>query len=254
MTLFYDIQTLFVRGLTKIFRNPILLFVNLFQPLLFLLLFSQLLQKLSIIAALPGSYLAYLTPGILVLNATFGAIQSGMSIVNDINSGVLQKILLTPASRAAILLGRLMADISRMVMQSLIIIGLALLLGLNIAYGFPGLLLILVTMAFFTFAWSGLNLAVGLKTQSPETLSAMTNMLVFVLLFVSSTLFPTSIMPLWAKTFSDYNPLSYASNATRELVQGGLTWSSFASDYAVIALTGIVFFTATLYQFRKIVR
>ena len=253
MTLFYDSQSLFIRAFTKLWRNPTLLFINLFQPLLFLLLFSQLLQKLSVFLGPSGSYLAYLTPGVLVLNATLGMLGSGMSIVNDLNSGFLQKVLLTPASRAAILLGRLMNDLLVLMVQSAIIIGVALLLGLSIATGLLGLLLILVTFAFFGFAWSGLALAVGLKTKKAETLSAVGNILAFPLIFVSSALFPTSIMPLWARTVSDYNPLSYVANVARYLVQGGLTWSTFGFAYAVIGLIAIVTFGATLYQFRKVV-
>jgi ABC-2 type transport system permease protein len=253
MTIFYDTQSLFTRALTKIVRNPTLLFVNLFTPLLFLLLFSQLLEKLGVFLGPSGSYLAYLTPGILVLNAVTGSFQSGMSIVNDFNSGFLQKVLLTPASRAAILLGRLMTDLLVLMLQSAIIIGVALLLGLGIATGVAGLLLIFATLAFFGLAWSGLLLALGLKTRKAETVSAVGNLLAFPLLFVSSALFPTVIMPLWAQTVSNYNPLSYAANVTRDLILGGLTWNTFASAYAVIGLIAIVAFAATLYQFRKVV-
>jgi ABC-type multidrug transport system permease subunit len=56
-------------------------------------------------------------------------------------------------------------------------------------------------------------------------------------------------MPFWAQTVSNYNPLSYACNVTRDLVQGGLTWSTFAFAYAVIGLTAVVTLAATLYQF-----
>jgi ABC-2 type transport system permease protein len=242
-----------MRALTKIVRNPTLLFVNLFTPLLFLLLFSQLLQKLTSLPGLSGSYLTYLTPGILVLNAVTGSFQSGMSIVNDLNSGFLQKLLLTPVSRAAILLGRLMTDLLVLIIQSTIIIGVAMLLGLSITTGLPGLLLIFVTLAFFDLAWSGLLLAVGMKTRKAETVAAVGNLLAFPILFVSSALFPTSIMPQWAQTVSNYNPVSYASNVTRGLIQGRLTWSTFVSAYAVIGLMAIVTFTVTLYQFRKII-
>ena len=253
MTLLYDIQSLFTRALTKIIRNPTLLFVNLFTPLLFLLLFSQLLQKLTTLPGTSGSYLTYLTPGILILNAVTGSFLSGMSIVNDINSGFLQKMLLTPANRAAILLGRLMCDLLVMMIQSGIIIGVALLLGLTIVTGVPGLLLIFVTLAFFDLAWSGLLLSVGLKTKKAETVSAVGNLLAFPLLFISSALFPTSIMPAWAQTVSKFNPLSYASNVTRDLIQGGLTLSNFATAYAIIGLIMLVTFAATLYQFRKVI-
>ncbi len=253
MTLFYDIQSLFTRALTKIIRNPILLFINLFTPLLFLLLFSQLLEKLTLLPGASGSYLEYLTPGILVLNAVTGAALSGMSIVNDINSGFLQKMLLTPANRAAILLGRLMTDILVLIIQSAIILGVALLMGLTIATGIGGLLLIFITIILFDLAWAGLLLAVGMKTKKAETVSAIGQLLMFPLLFVSSAMFPVSIMPQWAQTVSDYNPVSYASDVARDLLQGNLTWSTFAAAYAVIGLMAIVTFAATLYQFRKLV-
>jgi ABC-2 type transport system permease protein len=176
-----------------------------------------------------------------------------MSIVNDLNSGFLHKILLTPASRAAILLGRLLNDLLIMMIQSGIIIGVAALLGLTIATGVPGLLLIFVTLAFFDLAWSGLLLSVGLKSRKAETVSAVGNLLAFPLLFISSALFPTSIMPAWAQTVSKYNPLSYASDVTRDLIKGGLTWGTFAMAYAIIGLIAVVTFAATLYQFRKVI-
>jgi ABC-2 type transport system permease protein len=176
-----------------------------------------------------------------------------MSIVNDLNSGFLQKLLLTPVSRAAILLGRLMTDMLVLIIQSTIIIGVAMLLGLSITTGLPGLLLIFATLAFFDLAWSGLLLAVGMKTRKAETVAAVGNLLAFPILFVSSALFPTSIMPQWAQTVSNYNPVSYASNVTRGLIQGGLTWSTFVSAYAVIGLMAIVTFSVTLYQFRKVI-
>jgi len=253
MTLFYDTQSLFIRASTKILRNPTLLLVSLLTPLLFLLLFSQLLQKLTSLPGLTGSYLTYLTPGILVMNAVIGSFQSGMSIVNDVNLGFLQKMLLTQVSRPAILLGRLATDLLMVIVQSIIIIGIALILGLRISSGVSGLLLIFVTIIIFDLAWAGLMLWVGLITKKAETVSAVGNILAFPLLFVSSALFPTAIMPRWAQLISDYNPLSYASNVTRDLVQGGLTWHTFSVAYAVIIIMAIVTFSATLYQFRKVV-
>ncbi len=253
MTLLYDTRSLASRALTKIFRNPTLLFVNLFTPLLFLLIFSQLLQDLSFLPGVTGSYLEYLTPGILILNAVFGALLSGMSIVNDINSGFLQKMLLTRVNRAAIILGRLLTDILVLAIQSAIIILVALLLGLTIATGVGGLILIFVTILFFDLAWAGLLLAVGLKSRKAETVSAVGNLLAFPLIFISSAIFPTSIMPQWAQTVSAYNPVSYASNVVRDLLQGGLTWGTFATAYAVIALIALVTFSATMYLFRKVI-
>jgi ABC-2 type transport system permease protein len=221
--------------------------------LVFLLFFSQLLQKLAIFPGISGSYLAYLTPGIIVMTGVLVAPQSGMSIVNDLNSGFLQKLLSTRVSRPAILLGRLIADVLMMLIQAIIIIVVAILMGVTIVTGLSGILLILVTVVFFGLAWSGLFLAVGMRTRKPETLSSVASFVGFLLLFVSTAMFPVAIMPSWAQTVSDFNPVSNASDVARSLIQGGLTWSTFASAYAAIGLMAIISFAAALYQFKKVI-
>ena len=253
LTLLYDIQSLLERYLIKLVRNPILLATNIATPLLFLLLFSQLLQKLSVFPGVTGNYLTYLTPGIIMLNAMISAPLGGVSIANDLNSGFLSKLILTQVSRPAILLGRLLTDVSVVVLQSIITIAVAIGMGVTIATGLPGMLLILATAAFFELALSGIFLVIGMRTRKTETISAISGVLFFPLIFVSSTMFPTSFFPAWAQTVSRYNPASYASNVTRALVQGGLTWSTLVSAYTAIGLIAIVAFAATLYQFRKVV-
>ena len=75
----------------------------------------------------------------------------------------------------------------------------------------------------------------------------------FPLIFISSAIFPVAIMPQWAQTVSSYNPVTYASNVVRDLLQGGLTLGTFATAYAVIGVIAIVTFAVTLYQFRKVI-
>jgi ABC-2 type transport system permease protein len=253
LALLYDTESLLERYLTKLVRNPALLATNLVTPLLFLFLFSQLLQKLSIFPGVGGSYLAYLTPGILVLNAMIGGTLSGVSIVNDLNSGFLSKMLLTQVSRPAILLGRLLTDVLVVVTESVITIFAAIWMGVTIVTGFSGALLILAMVAFFELALSGIFLVVGMRTRKPETISAIGNLLMFPLIFVSSAIFPSNFFPGWAHTISSYNPVSYASDVTRTLFQGGLVWSTVTSAFAVIGLIALVAFAATLYQFRKVI-
>ena len=129
-----------------------------------------------------------------------------------------------------------------LVIQSIIIIIVAVLLGLTIATGVGGLILIFVTILFFDLAWAGLLLAVGLRTKKAETVSAVGNLMAFPLIFISSAIFPVAIMPQWAQTVSSYNPVTYASNVVRDLLQGGLTLGTFATAYAVIGLIAIVTF------------
>jgi ABC-2 type transport system permease protein len=109
LTVLYDTESLLERYLTKLVKNPTLLGTNLVTPLLFLLLFSQLLTKFSnFLPGESGGYLAYLTPGVVMLNAMISAPLGGVSIANDLNSGFLSKMLLTQVTRPAILLGRLL--------------------------------------------------------------------------------------------------------------------------------------------------
>jgi len=254
VTLLYDTRSLVERYFTKLVRNPTLLGTNLVTPLLFLLLFSQLLTKFGeFLPAASGGYLAYLAPGVIMLNAMIGAPQGAVSMVNDLNSGFLSKMLMTQANRSAILLGRLMTDMTVAVAQSVLTIVLAVAMGVQFSAGLPGILLILLTVAFFEFALSGIFLAVGMRTRKTETISALSGVIFFPLIFISSAMFPVSFFPSWAQTISNYNPVSYASDVTRDLVEGGLNASTLASAYVLIGVLAVVTFSATLYQFRKVV-
>jgi ABC-2 type transport system permease protein len=254
MTLFSDTRYIFVRYLKKLVRTPILLFFSLFQPIIFLVLFTQLLSKFSSFIVLPGgSYLEFATAGILLQNAFGSALQSGTSIVLDIDSGYLQKMLVTPVKRPAILLGRLTSDAFRVVVQSAIILGLAYALGAFVTTGVIGILLIFFTIAFFGLAWSGISLAIGMKTRSSETVFAIGGFLTFPLLFLSTALFPISFMPTWVQDVSNFNPISYAVNAIRVLMTTGFDWNTVLPAWGVIGLVAIITLGATLYQFRKVV-
>jgi ABC-2 type transport system permease protein len=240
----------------KLVRTPILLFFSLFQPLLFLVLFTQLLTRLSNFPGiLPAgvSYLEFASAGILMLNAFGSALQSGNSIVADVDAGFLAKMLVTPVSRPAILLGRLSSDAFRVIIQTAIILGLAFALGVHIVTGAIGILLIFFTLAFFGLAWSGISLAIGMRTRSSETVFAIGGVITFPLLFLSSALFPISFLPTWVKMVSMFNPVSYCVNASRALMINGYIWSTILPAWGVIGLVALVTMSATLYQFRKVV-
>src|SRR5438093_2088507 len=148
MTLLSDTSHLFVRSLKKLLRNPILLFFSLFQPIIFMLLFTQLFSRFAQLPGFPASnYTVFAVAGIVLQNGFSSAFQSGTSMVDDLRSGFLVKMLATPVSRPAILLGRISTDMFRVVVQSAIIFFLAYLLGAFPVTGFPGYLLMLATIA-----------------------------------------------------------------------------------------------------------
>src|SRR5213593_2746780 len=262
MSLASDSYYMFLRWMKKLVRNPILLFFSLFQPIIFLVLFTQLFSSFGLL--LGGiNYTIFATAGIVLQNAFSSAFQSGTAVVDDIKSGFLTKMLATPASRASILLGRLLSDAFRVFAQSLIILVLAYGLGVFPVTGFIGYVLILFTVAFFGLAWSGISLALGLRTKSAETVFGIAGFLTFPLLFMSTALVGQTAMPAWMQTVSSYNPISFAVNAIRNLITGctpdlsncaiGYDWSTILQAYGVIALIGALTLGATLYLFRKVV-
>lgn len=251
MTFVSDTYYMFIRWMKKLVRNPILLFFSLFQPIIFLLLFTQLFSSFGVLLGV--NYTVFATAGIVLQNAFSSAFQSGTAVVDDIKSGFLTKILATPASRASILLGRILSDAFRVFAQSLIILVLAYGLGVFPVTGFIGYVLILFTVAFFGLAWSGISLALGLRTKSAETVFGIAGTLTFPLLFMSTALMKQDKMPLWMANVSTYNPISIAVNAIRDLIMNGYLWGSFSEAYGVITLIALVTLGATFYEFRKVV-
>lgn len=199
------------------------------------------------------SYL-FEVPGVLFMNTLNSTMQSGNAMVDDINSGYLANMLVTPVNRSAVLFGRVLSDGVRFTLQTAIILGIAYLMGANFATGALGILLIFLTVAFYGIAWSGLALTIGLATKSNETVAALSSIIVFPLMFTSTALVPAAFLPNWMRTVSGFNPISYATNAVRALMSTGFDWDTILPAYGVIALIMGGTWGATLYEFRRVVR
>src|SRR5660397_240667 len=157
------------RNMLKLTRVPMLLFFSLFQPLLFLLLFSQVFSRLS---EMPGfgyeNYLQFLVPTIVGLTTLNSAFQSGMGMVNDIDDGLLDKFLIAPIRRSSILLGKVLADATRMALQALLILGFAYIMGARVETGILGVGLLILIAVLFGIAWAGISNVVALRTGNAE--------------------------------------------------------------------------------------
>src|SRR5438270_4730738 len=129
-------------------------------------------------------------------------------------------MIATPVDRSAILMGRLLSDAFRVVAQTVIILILAYALGVYPATGPIDYLLVIFTVAFFGLAWSGISLALGLKTKSAETVFGIAGAVTFPLLFMSTALVTADFMPPWMQDVSSYNTVSIAVNAIRNQITG----------------------------------
>lgn len=250
-----DVWYMFARSMKKYLGSPVMIFFSLFTPVIFLAIFTQLFSMLGGVPGFPtGSYLDFALAGILLMMAFSTSLQSGSSIVEEYNSDFLSKMLLTPVSRPAILLGRLLSDALKVAIQSTIILLLAFLMGAQFATGIPGILLVLLGLALFTVAWSSISLSVGLATKSAETVAGLSMFLTFPLVFISTAFMPLAFLPNWMQTVSGFNPLSFTTDAIRALTSTGYEWGIILSACGVLLVVALLGLGTTMHQFKKLMR
>jgi ABC-2 type transport system permease protein len=251
----YDIWYMFVRANKKFMRSPALVFFSLVTPVIFFFLFTELFNVLGNVPGFPAvSYLQFAIAGILLMEAFNTALRTGSSIVEDYDSEYLLKLLVTPVSRPAILLGRLLSDAMRVIVQSIIILVLAYIMGASFVTGALGVVLILVIMGVFGMAWSGVSLSVGLATKNGEAISSLSMFLTFPLVFVSTALLPLAFLPNWMQTISNFNPISYIANAVRALTTTGFDLNTILLAFGVMLFIAFLGLGTTMHQFRKMMR
>jgi ABC-2 type transport system permease protein len=254
LTLASETWTLYRRAVIKLSRRPVILYFSLVQPLVWLLLFGQVFAEVArapgFAAAFGGqSYLAFFAPAVILQTILFGAGQSGLGLITDLDSGYLSKLLTTPINRLAILLGRVLGDLTRMMVQAVIILAITFAMGMRFGpdglditisyyYGIPGILLALLLALIFGLMLAGLNVAIALTTRSTEATFLIANFLTFPLLFTSTALLPGAILPDWLQTISQVNPVTHAINAIRALLYG----PSIVPDGATVGGTVLIAF------------
>jgi ABC-2 type transport system permease protein len=251
-----EIAAIFGRWVRKLVRRPTNLTFSMIQPLIWFLLFTQAFQA---VANIPGfqqitgtsSYLTFFSAAVIVQTVLTSALQSGLGMVDDVESGYLDKMRATPVRRSSILLGKVFSDGFRIVMQVSIIIALGYVLGVQVATGLPGIALILIMAMFFGIAWSGISTFVALTTRNSESTLVISIMFVFPMLFLSTAVMPKQFLAPWVQTFSMYNPVSYVADAVRGLIIRGYDWTLIGQAFLAILVVGAITLTATTMMFRR---
>jgi ABC-2 type transport system permease protein len=256
MTIFSDVWYVAWRELVIFVRTPARIIMVVVQPLIWLGLMGNMMQgfaKSPMVGQMlgTGNYLAFMTPGIILMTVLFGGAFSGMSIVWDRRMGYLEKLLAAPISRAAIPFGKALAAALQAGIQILIIILIATALGVRFATGPLGLIVILLIAMCFSLIVSSLSLSLAARIKSHETLMAIVNFLTMPLMFTSNALFPTQAMPGWLATIAEYNPVTYAVTAIRQLTVSGWNWLAIASSLGILAGLVIVFLALSRFLFQR---
>lgn len=237
-----DTWSSFKRWMLKNLRNPYIVFFTLVQPIVWLVLFTQVFES---IARLPGfesgSYLAFFAPAVVIQIALFAATSSGINLVYDMREGVFNKLLASPIHRTAMFVGKALAEAVVTTAQVVIVLVLALVLGTTVATGFFGALSIIVIALLFSLGFAALSNIVALITQDEDATILVTNFLSLPLLFVSTAFLPKTLLPEWVQTVSTVNPVTYGVDAIRVLMLDGWVWSVLGPSLAGLVIFDLVF-------------
>lgn len=235
----------FRRTWGKIARRPRLLLLSLVQPLLWMSFFGFLFQRVAA-GELPGelSYVEFLLPGLCAMTVLVGASQSGIGIIRDMQTGLWERMLDAPASRGALLGGKIAADATRLLGHALVVAALGVALGVRFDLDVT-LLPALGALLLFAIAYCALSCAIALRTRNQESLSAFVHLANMPIFFTSTALVPLKKMPPWLETVADHNPLTGVVEALRSAMFGlafeasGALWIMLASAAVSPALVAL---------------
>jgi len=223
------------RQVRNLARQPIWIAIMLTQPLIWLLLYSQLFRR---IVELPGfgssSYIEFLTPGVVVMTAFFSAAWSGMAMIEDLDRGVLERFLATPARRSALVLSQVLRSSFQATVQGLIILLIGVALGANVRGGAPGWVAVLLAAALVAGGFAGISHGIALLTRREATMIAVANFIALPLMFLSATLITESLMPEWMQWVARFNPVNWAVVAAREAVESGTDWGAVGARLGLL--------------------
>jgi ABC-2 type transport system permease protein len=230
------------RTWTKTARRPVLLTFSFAQPLMWMVFFGFLFQRYNL-PDLGGavSYLDFLTPGVCAMTVLFGASQSGVGWIRDVQTGFLPRMLNTPASHHALLLGKILADVLRLLAQAVIVLLLALALGARFAPAWDAVLPAALCLALFAAAFSSLSCALALRTRAQEAMAAFVHLVNLPVLFTSTALVPVRHMPEWLAAAARWNPLTLAVDAWRGALLLG-EMPSAAGQVLPLAILAVVLY------------
>ena len=205
----------------KLSHDPFELFTRMIQPSIWLLIFGQAMAQTRAISTGGLPYLDYIAPGILAQSILFISIFYGIALIWERDMGVLHKILVTPAPRVVLVLGRGLAAGMRGLSQVVVIYLLSFFLGIHLRWDLLAILGVIATVLLAACVFSTLSLIAASIVKKRERFMGIGQVLTMPLFFASNALYPIEIMPTWIKVISYVNPLTYQVDALRSLMIAG---------------------------------
>jgi len=231
--LFHDTALIFGRYARQTLRSRFALLFGVLTPLLYLLFFGPLLTGLPL--GSQGSSWQVLVPGLLLQLGLFGASFAGFTIIIEQNSGVLERMRVTPVSRLALLLGRVLRDTVLFVFQAALLVLAAVIMGLRAPLA--GILTGFVFVALLTMSLASLSYALGMKVRTPQEFGPTVNAVTMPAMLLSGLMLPMTLAPGWLDILSRLMPFRYLVDAVRDAYVG--SYATAHMLYGVLVAVGL---------------
>ncbi|MEV4943809.1 ABC transporter permease [Streptomyces zaomyceticus] len=239
------------RNALQIKQDPESMFDAVLMPIIFILLFVYVFG-----GAISGKgnndvYVNYVTPGLMAMMGMNIAMAVGVGINDDFKKGVMDRFRTMPIARSSVLIAKIVVEVGRMLIATAILLGMGFLLGLEIHTSFFHLLAAIGLSMVFGASLMWIFILLGLTLKTAQAVQGMAMLVLMPLQFGSSIFAPTTSMPGWLETFTDYNPLSNLADAARNLINGGpvahSVWMTLGWALAITVVTAPV----AVAKFRK---
>ncbi|WP_329194418.1 ABC transporter permease [Streptomyces sp. NBC_01435] len=236
--LLHDIALIFGRYARQTLRSRFQMLFGTLMPLLYLLFFGPLLDDLPLGSA--GDSWQVLIPGLLLQLALFGASFAGFSVIVEKSTGVMERMRVTPVSRPALLLGRVLRDALLFMFQAVLLVLAALFMGLRAPL--PGILIGFAFVGLLTVALASLSYALAVKVATPQEFGPVINAVTMPAMLLSGLMLPMTLGPGWLDVVSRLTPLRYLVDAVRDAYVGAyatahmLYGTLVAVAFAVVAV------------------
>ena len=233
------------------------------MPLLFLVIFGAGFNRI-IGTMTPGvNFIQFMYPGIIAMTVLMNSVMSGLSVVWDREFGFLKEILVAPLGRSGIVLGKALGSAAVSIMQGIIMLILAPILGISIS---PILVIKLIpVLIIISISLSGLGILVASRMRSQQGFQLIVQIIIMPLIFLSGVFFPVNNVPAWLEIISKINPLTYGVDAIRQLFLGGVMGQAgytigvtvlghtmtILQDMLIVSIFGIVMLLIAAWSFSK---
>jgi len=236
----------------KLFHDPTELITRAVQPILWLGIFGEALSKVHAIPTGGSTYLQFITPGILTQSVTFIAIFYGLSIIWERDMGILQKLLVTPTPRLALVWGKMISAGVRGLCQAVIVFLFAIFLQIHLRITILSILGVILIIMLGSGFFTGLSMIIASIVKTRERFMGIGQVITLPLFFASNAIYPIAIMPSWLQLVARINPLSYMVDGLRALIVTG-NLSPLPTDISVLAVVALFISLISAYMYPKVV-